>query len=1183
MSSTAAPPDARIHVLLDDVLESPDEQFAATSMSPVAELTVGELLAFEFTRPDLTATLAVSEFEPTFHEHQIRTDSNTRVLFNKAHNLRELYASGYRSIEVRSPCTSIVEHMPIGSSAFWQHLDSVEQLKSTISDNIDWLSTVKVDDKRDAAYIKLARAKLLALHCFRPYGMPLFEDGYLITLDHLLEFLGTDFNGTLADNGTSWLSMDTLDIAMKSIHASNPRHASISDLVQSSVVYFSQQHDCQKRRQRFEGDLHLVHIRARVLAGECKIIYMPLNLEESRPWVIARADVKKKTWELANSLKACSLETKTREAALDVLNFLNVVIPSTQPPTVMPIPQQLDGDSCGPACISILEKDCLGLPSFDPSIRAILRVRQFLRLAHECLVASTYDTMEDVNASLESELSQMVLETATETSRNVTSVLDILASSENLLPSGSITVESAVDPLSSSLEKATQHPNTIAAWGELLSSKTSVDPVVQKKAPSSKSQSAKGDHKHATKLKQEGQNAEWSLTVSRPRDVTCRRCANVVKLHRDFDVTRFENHLTKCRGSQQSNGSITGFLTRAADPPRPLQPPQCPGLREGEFLKYLEATSTIGGGATPRHEIIMDLFSKRAKQFKKNRSYDPLDDEEKQQVDLEEEAHFVWVNNHALKNVKSKSCTSKGSWKQLGPKPQALACIECRNLLLIPTFRKALIRKRVTGKTAKYTRNAWKGASTLISNIYKRYAGLECLFDGRGKRTPFLRFAQGVAKKKFKGTAILSGMIEAPVIRSDREAKGASLRGYRRNQALLNYEHALALASPATYRIHQASIGGSTFRKFRALRATVENLQLGIHMPTILLVAAYLREIGGTFNLHVGPQSYELVGTEGNPIPYDTSEALQALFGGADPPVAGTKVGGWCFLPRVPNQLGARARLFAAFVIGDKVDTSASVAQMVDILETIERCKLSDMLASISADGAATEGVIQREVAAIFERKLSNQQAAWKIPPPSLSSSVFSPVEISSVWIGTTPTAMSRDPKHVGKNLLNSSNSGGRAIIGGTGCVGHQDFLTLIRVEDSSRKTLYNRDVEKRDRQDDNAAHRAFSAATLELAADECNAGNLDQEAVVFLFLCGELHDAIQNRSLQPLERVKMLLTVCYAFEGWSKFVRVFPEYSGDHFLSAATLDGVYKMVEHFFGSLRKIVPEFDALDFLQT
>ncbi|SGZ01278.1 BQ5605_C033g11135 [Microbotryum silenes-dioicae] len=161
MSSTAAPPDARIQLLLDDVLEVPDEQFAA--MSPVAELTVGELLAFEFTRPDLTATLAVSEFEPTFHRHQIRPNSTTRALFNKTHDLRELYATGYRSIEVRSPCTSIVEHMPIISEAFWQHLDSVEQLKSTISDNVDWLSNVEVNDKRDAAYIKLASALLCAI------------------------------------------------------------------------------------------------------------------------------------------------------------------------------------------------------------------------------------------------------------------------------------------------------------------------------------------------------------------------------------------------------------------------------------------------------------------------------------------------------------------------------------------------------------------------------------------------------------------------------------------------------------------------------------------------------------------------------------------------------------------------------------------------------------------------------------------------------------------------------------------------------------------------------------------------------------------------------------------------------------------------------------------------------------
>ncbi|SGY50338.1 BQ5605_C001g00872 [Microbotryum silenes-dioicae] len=96
-------------------------------MSPVAgELTVGELLAFDSTRPDLTATLTVSKFEPTFHQHQTVAPT---PLIDKSHDLRELYASGHRSIEVRSPCTSIVEHMPTSGL--------LRAAEATVSDNVD--------------------------------------------------------------------------------------------------------------------------------------------------------------------------------------------------------------------------------------------------------------------------------------------------------------------------------------------------------------------------------------------------------------------------------------------------------------------------------------------------------------------------------------------------------------------------------------------------------------------------------------------------------------------------------------------------------------------------------------------------------------------------------------------------------------------------------------------------------------------------------------------------------------------------------------------------------------------------------------------------------------------------------------------------------------------------------------
>ncbi|KDE08360.1 hypothetical protein MVLG_01400 [Microbotryum lychnidis-dioicae p1A1 Lamole] len=108
------------------------------------------------------------------------------------------------------------------------------------------------------------------------------------------------------------------------------------------------------------------------------------------------------------------------------------------------------------------------------------------------------------------------------------------------------------------------------------------------------------------------------------------------------------------------------------------------------------------------------------------------------------------------------------------------------------------------------------------------------------------------------------------------------------------------------------------------------------------------------------------------------------------------------------------------------------------------------------------------------------------------------------------------------------------------------------------------------------------------------------------------MHDAIHNRDLPHAERVLMLLTVRYALEGWTKFAESQPRSSPNNFLSPQTLDGIYRvvegyialvrnyrnywpqeafipwrhgteMVEHFFGTLRKIVKEFDALDFLQS
>ena len=64
---------------------------------------------------------------------------------------------------------------------------------------------------------------------------------------------------------------------------------------------------------------------------------------------------------------------------------------------------------------------------------------------------------------------------------------------------------------------------------------------------------------------------------------------------------------------------------------------------------------------------------------------------------------------------------------------------------------------------------------------------------------------------------------------------------------------------------------------------------------------------------------------------------------------------------------------------------------------------------------------------------------------------------------------------------------------------------------------IYMRDVEKLDRQDNNAATRLFCADTLEWLQDH-HPEQLGLAAYLFIF--GELIDAWQNRSISILERV---------------------------------------------------------------
>lgn len=206
------------------------------------------------------------------------------------------------------------------------------------------------------------------------------------------------------------------------------------------------------------------------------------------------------------------------------------------------------------------------------------------------------------------------------------------------------------------------------------------------------------------------------------------------------------------------------------------------------------------------------------------------------------------------------------------------------------------------------------------------------------------------------------------------------------------------------------------------------------------------------------------------------------------------------------------------------------------------------------------------------------------------------------------PVSLLQDSKHALKTLRNNLFSGARLLT-----LGNYTMLysTIHDLAFANGSPLYRRDVEKLDRQDDNAASRLFSADTL-LYLTNHYPGRVGE--VVYLFVFGDLVDAYQNCSIPHRERVKMLLRARYFLDSWERFLTRSGYKKHLHFLSHEATDILRQIVdglmgliyiyrdrlsnpddinpllpwlhsteqcEHIFGEARQIVTDFCFLDFI--
>ena len=257
-------------------------------------------------------------------------------------------------------------------------------------------------------------------------------------------------------------------------------------------------------------------------------------------------------------------------------------------------------------------------------------------------------------------------------------------------------------------------------------------------------------------------------------------------------------------------------------------------------------------------------------------------------------------------------------------------------------------------------------------------------------------------------------------------------------------------------------------------------------------------------------------------------------------------------------------------------------------------------IVSYACDGTKLEWKVQRLI--LSE---AGSQIKYRIKNPRNG---MPDTNITIPVINNQPVCLLQDSKHALKTLRNNLFSGAQLLTFGNHTM---LYSTICDLAFSNGSPLYHRDVEKLDRQDDNAASRLFSADTLSYLTNHYpnNTGE-----IVYLFVFGDLIDAYQNRSLLHCERIKMLLRAKYFLDYWERFIIRAGYKKVRHFLSREATDILRQIIEgllaliyvyrghltnlnninpllpwlhsteqceHIFGEARRIVKDFCFLDFV--
>ncbi|KAJ7839111.1 hypothetical protein B0H14DRAFT_3458876 [Mycena olivaceomarginata] len=442
-----------------------------------------------------------------------------------------------------------------------------------------------------------------------------------------------------------------------------------------------------------------------------------------------------------------------------------------------------------------------------------------------------------------------------------------------------------------------------------------------------------------------------------------------------------------------------------------------------------------------------------------------------------------------------------------------------------------------------------------------RYKGLEEVFNEDGTLGVFARFARGVGEGRYKDNQVLLGLVETMQLATERRIRGVGMQNFKYPPAFREWGALIRMCSPRTYRNIAQEFRMESEHSIKNRESKRPRFPIGITDETFDNLKNYCDSYGYPPNyplcisvddtkllpamhpIYNGPEkTWMLVGLPGTKqLTVATPDELERLMDMDHSPA--TKLRLWAIQIPFP---GIPPLDFAILPISSKIKAPELVVHQLAAMNGLVERRYRFI--SNVADGAAVERDCQSRVASkstTLHHVVNPPSHLDTTPPFTVPLYNFK----GNIFINT------QDAPHARKTGRNNIFSGARGLILGDFPVYYKQLLDLaVSVDDPP---LYEHDVIRADKQDDRAANRVFSAATLQKLTE-----NTDENMglIVYLFVIGDLVDAYESRSMTHATRAKAALRAQLFLDTWKQFLKKQGYSQARHYLSPAA-DNIYHML----------------------